>query len=200
MSDLVWGPVQWETLSGGSTGWDPLWTARSCHAFHPGWLGPNRLPGNWGTKKKKERKMDTEIKEWWHWTPWRANPKRQHINGNYTVICIITPLVIVVRVSAINQNTAESTFACYFFFTYSLMAILSECRDDTDDMLWDICKEKDHSDASRYQRRQCWLMTSIICLSLEFRRNELNERNAALLLRSVIFLIRCQFYSLCINH
>lgn len=62
MSDLVWGPVQWETLSGGSRGWDPLWTARSCHAFHPGWLGPNRLPGNWGTKKKTRWTRR-------HWTP-----------------------------------------------------------------------------------------------------------------------------------
>lgn len=31
----------------------------------------------------------------------------------------------------------------YVLYTYSLMAILSECRDDTDDMLWDIYKEKD---------------------------------------------------------
>lgn len=25
------------------------------------------------------------------------------------------------------------------------MAILSECRDDTEDMLWDICKETDET-------------------------------------------------------
>lgn len=41
------------------------------------------------------------------------------------------------------------------------MAILSECRDDTDDMLWDICKENNGDNVScslqghwRWQRRQ----------------------------------------------
>lgn len=101
--DLVWGPAPWATPSGGSRGWDPLWTGRSCRAFHPGWWGPNRPPGNWGAQTHtKKKKIDNEIKEWRLRVPWTANPKGPHINGNCTVICIIAPLI-----SRTLENKAE---------------------------------------------------------------------------------------------
>lgn len=194
MADLVWGPVQWETLSGGSRGWDPLWTARSCRAFHPGWLGPNRPPGNWGTHTcthtdtrrhthTQKKKMDNEIKEWRQRVHWTTNLKRQHINGNYTIICIIAPLIIgccgyKTERWEVEGKTQQKVHACLAFFpTYSLMAILSECRDDTDDMLWDICKEKDDGDVSRspegHWRRPRRLPASVTRPVQVFRRDQL---------------------------
>lgn len=69
------------------------------------------------------------------------NNNKKYMNRNYSITCIITLYVMADRILARNKKKPM----CYFFFspTYSLMAILSECRDDTDDMLWDIYKEKD---------------------------------------------------------
>lgn len=39
------------------------------------------------------------------------------------------------------------------------MAILSECRDDTDDMLWDIYKKKKEEDEGNVTQDSEWLAT-----------------------------------------
>lgn len=63
-------------------------------------------------------------------------------------MCVITQRVMAVRSffetrQKKKENDGMRTPCVGLGFTYSLMAILSECRDDTDDMLWDIYKEKD---------------------------------------------------------
>ena len=115
-SDLVWGPGPWGTQSGGSTGWDPRWIAHSCHAFHRGWSEPSRQPGNWnGHSGQPSHKNGARFLLWYA----REN---------------VQPLSL--------YTLHISTFVCQSSYAYSRMAIFSECRDDTEDMLWDIYKER----------------------------------------------------------
>lgn len=43
---LVWGPVQWGTLSAGNKGWDQQWREHNYRASRPGLWEPSRPPEN----------------------------------------------------------------------------------------------------------------------------------------------------------
>lgn len=58
------------------------------------------------------------------------------------VAALITWIITAVTVSAQRKERKKGN-------TYSRMAILSECREDTDDMLWDICIEDEQGMSPR---------------------------------------------------
>lgn len=58
------------------------------------------------------------------------------MNGNYIIMCIIILDLMMVSFSLKKKKSHQQAHVeAMCLFTYSLMAILSEFRDDTDDML-----------------------------------------------------------------